>query len=68
MLAHSGRTPTRSSALPCVIRSLSAGLNGSTAVGRMTVADRDRMAAAMREFNAAVMQVEEESLLVELIT
>jgi len=51
-----------------VIRSLSAGLNGSTAVGRMTVADRDRMAAAMREFNAAVMQVEEESLLVELIT
>ena len=36
-----------------------------TAVDRMTVADRERIAAAMREFNAAVMQVEEESLRVE---
>ena len=36
-----------------------------TAVDRMTVADRDRLAAAMRKFNAAVMKVEEESLLVE---
>lgn len=30
-----------------------------TAVDRMTVADRDRIAAAMHEFNAAVVQVEE---------
>jgi len=29
------------------------------------IADRERIAAAMREFNAAVMHVEEESLLVE---
>jgi DNA-binding MarR family transcriptional regulator len=36
-----------------------------TAVDRMTIADRERIAAAMREFNAAVMQAEEESLLVE---
>jgi DNA-binding MarR family transcriptional regulator len=36
-----------------------------TAVDRMTVADRERIAAAMREFNAAVMHAEEESLLVE---
>jgi hypothetical protein len=35
------------------------------AVDRMTVADRQRIAAAMREFNAAVVQAEEESLLVE---
>ena len=35
-----------------------------TAVARMTVADRKRIATAMREFNAAVMQVEEETLLV----
>jgi DNA-binding MarR family transcriptional regulator len=35
-----------------------------TAVARMTVADRKRIATAMREFNAAVVQVEEESLLV----
>jgi hypothetical protein len=31
----------------------------------MTVADRERIAAAIRDFNAAVRQVEEESLLVE---
>ena len=36
-----------------------------TAVDRMTVADRDRIAAAMREFNTAVVKAEEESLLVE---
>jgi DNA-binding MarR family transcriptional regulator len=36
-----------------------------TAVERMTVAERDRIAGAMREFSAAVRQVEEESLLVE---
>lgn len=36
-----------------------------TAVARMTVAERERIAAAMREFNAAVMKAEEESLLVE---
>jgi DNA-binding MarR family transcriptional regulator len=36
-----------------------------TAVDRMTVADRERIAAAIRDFNAAVRQVEEESLLVE---
>jgi DNA-binding MarR family transcriptional regulator len=36
-----------------------------TAVDRMKVADRERIAAAMRDFNAAVKQVEEESLLVE---
>lgn len=35
------------------------------AVDRMTLADRKRIAAAMREFNAAVMEAEEESLLVE---
>jgi DNA-binding MarR family transcriptional regulator len=35
------------------------------AVDRMKVADRERIAAAMREFNSAVMRVEEESLLVE---
>jgi DNA-binding MarR family transcriptional regulator len=35
-----------------------------TAVDRMTVADRERIAAAMREFSAAVKQVEEESLVV----
>lgn len=35
------------------------------AVDRMTVGDRKRIAAAMREFNAAVMQAEEEALLVE---
>jgi len=31
----------------------------------MTVADRKRIAAAIREFNAAVMKAEELSLLVE---
>jgi hypothetical protein len=31
----------------------------------MTAADRDRIAAAMREFSAAVLKVEEESLLLE---
>jgi DNA-binding MarR family transcriptional regulator len=36
-----------------------------TAVDRMKVSDRERIAAAMREFNAAVVQVEQESLLVE---
>jgi DNA-binding MarR family transcriptional regulator len=36
-----------------------------TAVDRMTVSDRKRIAAAMREFNAAVMEVEEKLLLVE---
>jgi DNA-binding MarR family transcriptional regulator len=36
-----------------------------TAVDRMTVADRERIAAAIRDFNAAVRQAEEESLLVE---
>jgi DNA-binding MarR family transcriptional regulator len=36
-----------------------------TAVDRMTIADRERIAAAMSEFNAAVMKVEEEALLVE---
>jgi DNA-binding MarR family transcriptional regulator len=36
-----------------------------TAVDRMTTADRERIAAAMSEFNAAVMKVEEEALLVE---
>jgi DNA-binding MarR family transcriptional regulator len=36
-----------------------------TAVDGMTVADRERIAAAMREFNAAVAQAEEESLLLE---
>jgi DNA-binding MarR family transcriptional regulator len=36
-----------------------------TAVARMPDADRERIAAAIREFNAAVRQVEEESLLVE---
>jgi len=35
------------------------------AVDRMTVGDRERIAAAMREFSAAVIKVEEESLLVE---
>jgi DNA-binding MarR family transcriptional regulator len=35
------------------------------AVERMTVADRKRIAAAIREFNAAVMKAEELSLLVE---
>jgi len=35
------------------------------AVDRMKVADRERIAAAIREFNSAVMRVEEESLLVE---
>jgi DNA-binding MarR family transcriptional regulator len=35
------------------------------AVDRMTVADRERIAAAMREFSAAVVEVEEESLLVK---
>ena len=35
------------------------------AVERMKLADRERIAAAMREFSAAVKQVEEESLLVE---
>jgi MarR family transcriptional regulator, transcriptional regulator for hemolysin len=35
------------------------------AVDGMSVADRERIAAAMREFSAAVMQAEEESLLVE---
>jgi MarR family transcriptional regulator for hemolysin len=35
------------------------------AVDRMTAADRKRIAAAMREFNAAVVRAEEESLLVE---
>ncbi|MHB8587492.1 MAG: MarR family winged helix-turn-helix transcriptional regulator [Candidatus Dormibacteraceae bacterium] len=38
------------------------------AVDRMTVADRERIAAAMREFSAAVVKVEEESLLVETQT
>ena len=36
-----------------------------TAVDRMTVAERERIAAALREFNAAVMKADEESLLVE---
>jgi DNA-binding MarR family transcriptional regulator len=36
-----------------------------TAVDRMKVADRERIAAAMHEFSAAVKQAEEESLLVE---
>jgi DNA-binding MarR family transcriptional regulator len=36
-----------------------------TAIERMTFADRTRIAAAMRDFTAAVRQVEEESLLVE---
>jgi len=36
-----------------------------TAVDGMTVADRERIAAAMREFNAAVAQAEEESLFLE---
>ena len=36
-----------------------------TAVDRMTARDRKRIAAAMREFNAAVVQAEEEALLVE---
>jgi DNA-binding MarR family transcriptional regulator len=36
-----------------------------TAVDRMTAADRERIAAAMREFIAAVAQAEEESLLLE---
>jgi DNA-binding MarR family transcriptional regulator len=36
-----------------------------TAVDRMTVAERERIAAAIRDFNAAVRQAEEESLLVE---
>ena len=36
-----------------------------TAVERMTVADRTRIATAMRDFTAAVRQVEEETLLVE---
>jgi len=35
------------------------------AVDRMTVGDRERIAAAIREFSAAVIKVEEESLLVE---
>jgi len=35
------------------------------AVERMKVADRERIAAAMREFSAAVKEVEEESQLVE---
>jgi DNA-binding MarR family transcriptional regulator len=35
------------------------------AVERMKVVDRERIAAAMREFSAAVKEVEEESLLVE---
>jgi len=35
------------------------------AVDRMTVGDRERIAAAMREFSAAVIKVEEESVLVE---
>ena len=35
------------------------------AVDRMKVADRERIAAAIREFNSAVMRVKEESLLVE---
>jgi DNA-binding MarR family transcriptional regulator len=35
------------------------------AVERMTAADRDRIAAAMREFSAAVLKVEEESLPLE---
>lgn len=43
-------------------------LEGSSiraAVDRMTVADRERIAAALREFSAAVVKAEEESLLVE---
>jgi len=36
-----------------------------TAVDRIKVADRERLAAAMREFNATVKQAEEESLLEE---
>ena len=36
-----------------------------TAVDRMTVAERERIAGALREFNTAVMKAEEESLLVE---
>ena len=36
-----------------------------TAVDRMTSADRERIAAAIREFNGAVAQAEEESLLLE---
>jgi len=36
-----------------------------TAVDRMTVADRERITAAIRDFNNAVRQAEEESLLVE---
>jgi DNA-binding MarR family transcriptional regulator len=35
------------------------------AVDRMTVGDRERIAAAMREFSAAVIKVDEELLLVE---
>jgi MarR family transcriptional regulator for hemolysin len=35
------------------------------AVDRMAAADRRRIAAAMREFNAAVVQAEEEALLLE---
>jgi DNA-binding MarR family transcriptional regulator len=35
-----------------------------SAVDRMNVGDRKRIAAAMRDFNAAVRQVEEELLLV----
>jgi hypothetical protein len=31
----------------------------------MSAADRERIASAMRDFNAAVKQAEEESLLVE---
>lgn len=44
------------------------GTSIRTAVDRMTVADRKRIAAAMREFNAAVMYAEEEALLVETKT
>ena len=43
-------------------------LEGSSiraAVDRMTVADRERIAAALREFSAAVVKAEEEALLVE---
>ena len=36
-----------------------------TAAGRMTTADRKRIAGAIQEFNAAVRQAEEESVLVE---
>lgn len=39
-----------------------------TAIDRMTVADRERMAAAMRDFSAAVRQVEDELLVAAIET